>query len=246
LGPRWLAAADRQGMADPVVLVGSTPVVVGSLVVGGSLVVVVASVVVGAAVVVGAVVGGAAVVVGPVTGGWVLVTPRVENASLLVVVPALAGAVAGPPALVGLLRAPGPVAAVGVERLGVVVGSRGPVGAVDTDLGAGWVGTVARAKAGIRRSGEDWGGRMAEATRAARTPLVSPTATSSSLQGHRDVGRCRGRARRRCRGRDVRRCRGAGVDMGRVPVRLPVEADTAHFLGALPGRIPLRRWPHSP
>jgi hypothetical protein len=101
------------------------------------------------------------------------------------------------------------VAAVGVERLGVVVSARGPVGAVDTDLGAGWVGTVARAKAGIRRSGEDWGGRMAEATRAARTPLVSPTATSSSLQGHRDVGRCRGR--------DVCRCRGAGVDMGQGP-----------------------------
>jgi hypothetical protein len=217
LEPRWPLAADRQGMADPVVLVGSTPVVVGSLVVGGSLVVVVASVVVGgAAVVVGAVVGGAAVVVGPVTGGWVLVTPRVANASVLVVGPALAGAAAGPPALVGLLRAPGPVAAVGVERLGVV-GARGPAGAVDTDLGAGWVGTVARAKAGTRRSGEDWGGRMAEATRAARTPLVSPTATSSSLQGHRDVGRCRGRARGRCRGRDVRRCRGAGVDIAQGP-----------------------------
>ena len=201
-------------MADPVVLVGSTPVVVGSLV-GGSVLVVVASVVVGgAAVVVGPVVGGAAVVVGPVTGGWVLVTPRVKNASVLVVGPALAGVAAGPPALVGLLRAPGPVAAVGVERLGVVVGARDPAGAVDTDLGAGWVGTVARAKAGTRRSGEDWGGRMAEATRAARTPLVSPTATSSSLQGHRDVGRCRGRARGRCRGRDVRRCRGAGVDIG--------------------------------
>ena len=189
MGPRWLLAADPQGMADPVVLVGSTPVVVGS-VVGGSVLVVVASVVVV----------GAAVVVGPVTGGWVLVTPRVENASVLVVGPALAGAAAGPPALVGLLRAPGPVAAVGVERLGVVVGARDPAGAVDTDLGAGWVGTVARAKAGTRRSGEDWGGRMAEATRAARTPLVSPTATSSSLQGHRDVGRCRGRARGRCRG----------------------------------------------
>jgi len=77
-------------MADPVVLVGSTPVVIGSLVVGGSLVVVVTSVVVvGAAVVVVAsvVVGGAAVVVGPVTGGWVLVTPRGENASVLVVGP---------------------------------------------------------------------------------------------------------------------------------------------------------------
>ena len=203
-------ADHRHGMADPVVLVGSMPVVVGSLVVGGSVLVVVASVVVvGVAVVVGAVVGGAAVVVGPLTRGWVLVTPTVENASVVVVGPALAGATAGPPALVGLLRAPGPVAGAGVERLGVVVGARGPVGAVDTDLGAGWVGTVARAKAGIRRSGEDWGGRMAEATRAARTPLVSPTATSSSLQGHRDVGRCRGR--------DVRRCRGAGVDMGQGP-----------------------------
>ena len=235
MGPRWLLAADRQGMADPVVLVGSTPVVVGS-VVGGWVLVVVASVVVV----------GAAVVVGSVTGGWVLVAPMVENASVLVVGPALAGAAAGPPALVGLLRAPGPVAAVGVERLGVVVGARGPVGGVDTDLGAGWVRTVARAKAGVRRSGEDWGGRMAEATRAARTPLVSPTATSSSLQGHRDVGRCRGRARGRCRGRDIRRWRGVESAWPRVPVRLPVEADTAHFLGALPGRIPLRRWPCSP
>jgi hypothetical protein len=235
LGPRWLAAADRQGMADPVVLVGSTPVVVVGSVVGGWVLVVVASVVVV----------GAAVVVGSVTGGWVLVAPTVENASVLVVGPALAGAAAGPPALVGLLRAPGPVAAVGVERLGVVVGTRGPVGGVDTDLGAGWVRTVARAKAGVRRSGEDWGGRMAEATRAARTPLVSPTATSSSLQGHRDVGRCRGRTCGRCRGRDGRRCRGGGVGMGRVPVRRPVAGDIAHFLGALPGRIPLRRWARS-
>jgi hypothetical protein len=89
-------------MADPVVLVGSTPVVAGS-VVGGSVLVVVASVVVV----------GAAVVVGPVTGGWVLVAPRVENALVLVVGPALTGAAAGPPALVGLLRAPGPVAAGG-------------------------------------------------------------------------------------------------------------------------------------
>jgi hypothetical protein len=145
------------------------------------------------------------------------VTPRVENAWLLVVGPALARAAAGPPALVGLLRAPGPVAVVGVEPLGAVVGARGPVGAVDTDLGAGWVGTVATAKAGIRRSGEDWGGRMAEATRAARTPVVSPTATSSSLQGHRDVGRCRGRARGRCRGRDIRRWRGGGVGMAQRP-----------------------------
>jgi hypothetical protein len=259
LGPRRLLAAERQGMADPVVVVGSTPVVVGSLV-GGSVLVVVASVVVvGAAVVVGAVVGGAAVIVGPVTGGWVLVTPKVENAWLLVVGPA----VAGPAALVGLLTARGPVPEVGVEPVGVVVGARGPVGAVDTDLGAGWVGTVGRAKAGVRRSGEDWGGsRMAEATRAARTPLVSPTATSSSLQGHRDlgscrghevgrrrgrdVGRCRGCDLDRCWGRDGRRCRGVGSAWCSVPVRRPVAGDRAHCLGALPGRIPLRRWPHSP
>jgi hypothetical protein len=137
-------------MADPVVLVDSTPVVVGSL--GGSVLVVVASVVVvGVAVVVGAVVGGPAVVVGPVTGGWVLVTPRVENASLLVVGPALAGAAAGPPAPLDLLMARGPAAVVEVERLGAVVGSRGPVGAIDTDLGTGWVGTVARAKGRVRR-----------------------------------------------------------------------------------------------
>jgi hypothetical protein len=56
---------------------------------------------------------GGAVVVGPVTAGWLLVTPTVKNASLLVVVPALAGAAAGPAALVGLLTARGPVAEVG-------------------------------------------------------------------------------------------------------------------------------------
>src|SRR5215217_1556133 len=57
--PRRLAAANRQGIADPVVVVGSTPVVVGP-VVGGSVLVVVARVVVvvGMVVVVGAVVGG--------------------------------------------------------------------------------------------------------------------------------------------------------------------------------------------
>ena len=64
-------------------------VVVGPLVVVGSVLVVLASVVV----VVGAVVGGAAVVLELVTGGWVLVAPKVENASLLVVVvPAVVGA----------------------------------------------------------------------------------------------------------------------------------------------------------
>jgi hypothetical protein len=50
---------------------------------------------------------------------------------------------------------------------------------------------------------------VAEATKAARTAMVSPKATSPSLQGHRDLGRCRGR----CLGR----CRGGGVDMVHCP-----------------------------
>jgi hypothetical protein len=60
----------RHGIADPVVVVGSTAVVVGPVVGGSVLVVVTRVVVVGAAVVVGAVVVvGAAVLVGPVTEG---------------------------------------------------------------------------------------------------------------------------------------------------------------------------------
>jgi len=235
---RRLAADHCQGLAGPVVVVGSTPVVVGPVVVVGSVLVVVASVVVvGAAVVVGAVVGGAVVVVGPVTGGWVLVAPKVEKASVLVVVPAVAGAwLASPAVVVGPLTARGPVAEVVVERVGAVVGARGPVGGVDVGLGAGSVGTVGSARAGAR-FGDGWGSRVAEATRAARTPVVSPKATSSSRQGHRDLVRCRGGAGR---------CRGGGVDMGRSRFDGNVKASTAHFLGALPGRIPLRRWPHSP
>jgi hypothetical protein len=40
----------------------------------------------------------------------------------------------------------------------------------------------------------------------------------------------------------------AGVESAwsMVPVRLPFGADRVHFLGAMPGRIPLRGWPHSP
>src|SRR5829696_7145107 len=195
--PRPLAAADRHGIADPVVVVGSTAVVVGP-VVGGSVLVVVTSVEVV----------GAAVVVGAVTGGWVLVAPKVENASLLVVVLALAGAAAGPAALVGLLTARGPVAEVVVELVGALVGARGPVVGVNAGLGAGSVGTVGRARAGARPGGAGWGSRVAEATRAARTPVVSPKATSSSRQGHRELVRCRGGAGR---------CRGGGVDMGHGP-----------------------------
>jgi hypothetical protein len=176
------------------VVVGSTPVVVGP-VVGGSVLVVVASVVVvGAAVVVGAVVGGAAVVVGSVTGGWVLVAPKVENASVLVVVPAVVGAwpLTGPAVVVGPLTARGPVSGAVVEPVGAVVGTRGAVVGVDGGLGAGAVGSVGSARAGARLGGAGWGSRVAEATRAARTPVVSPKATSSSRQGHRELVRCRG------------------------------------------------------
>ena len=191
-------------------LVGSAPVVVGPVVVGSVLVVVAKVVVVSAAVVVGAVVGGAIVVVGPVTGGWVLVAPTVENASLLVVVPAVAGAwaVTGSAALVGPLTARDPVSGAVVERVGAVVGARGPVEGVDASLGVGSVGTVGSARAGARLGGAGWGSRVAEATRAARTPVVSPKATSSSRQGHRDLVRWRG---------GDGRCRGGGVDMGHGP-----------------------------
>jgi hypothetical protein len=236
---RW-RLTHRQGLADPIVLVGSTAVVVGPVVGGSELVVVTRVVVVGAAVVVGPAVGGAVVVVGPLTGGWVLVTLKAENASLLVVVPAVAGAWAltGPAALVGLLTARGPVAEVGVERVGAVVGARGLVVGVNAGLGAGSVGTVGRARAGARLGGAGWGSRVAEATRAARTPVVSPKATSMSRQGHRDLVRWRGGGGR---------CRGGGVDMGMSRFDGSFKkASTAHFLGALPGRIPLRRWPHSP
>jgi hypothetical protein len=218
------------------VVVGSTPVVVGPVVGGSVLVVVTSVVVVGAAVVVGAVVGGAVVVVGPVTGGWVLVAPTVENASVLVVVLAVVGAwpLTGLAALVGLLTARGPVA----EVVGALVGARGAVVGVNAGLGAGSVGSVGRARAGAQLGGPGWGSRVAEATRAARTPVVSPKATSMSRQGHRDLVRCRG---------GDGRCRGGGADMGMSRFDgIFKKAFTAHFLGALPGRIPLRRWPHSP
>jgi hypothetical protein len=192
-------------------------------------------------VVVGAVVGDGAVV-GPVTEGWVLVAPTVENASVVVVVSAVAGtwAVPGPGALVGLLTARrGLVSAVRVEMVGAVVGSQGPVVGVATDLAAGWTGTVSSPRTGARRARGGWGlSRVAEATRAARTPVVSPKATSPSLQGHRDVVRCRG-----C---DLGRCRGGGVGMVHGPGSTSFRGRQAHFLEAMPCRIPLRRWPHSP
>jgi hypothetical protein len=200
--PRRLLAADRQGTAGPVVVVGSAPVVVGPVVVGpvvvGWVLVVVASVVVGAAVVVETVVVGEAVV-GAATGGWV-VALTVENASVIVVVSAVADtwAVPGPGALVGLLTARrGPVSEVRVETVGAVVGSHGPVVGA-TDLAAGSAGTVSSPRTGARRVNGGWGlSGVTEATRAARTPLVSrrppapaskATVTSSDAAGATSAG----------------------------------------------------------
>jgi hypothetical protein len=148
---------------------------------------------------------GAVVVVGVVAGGWV-VAPTVEIASVIVVVPAVAGAwaLAGPGVVVGLLTAGGTVSGVEVERVGAVAGSRGSVVGVDTDHVAGSAWTAGSTRVGARRGGGGWGdSRVAEATRAARTAVVSPKATSLSLQGHGDIARCRGPGDISCRRRDV-------------------------------------------
>jgi hypothetical protein len=161
-------------------------VVVGSVVVG-SVLVGVASVVVGAAVAVGAVVVvvvaavvvvGAVVGVGVVTGGWMVLAPTVESASVILVLPAVAGAwaLAGPGVVVGLLTASGTVSGIGierVERVGALVGSRGPVVGVDSDLVAGSAWTAGRTRVGTRRGRDGWGDRVAEVTRAARTAVVA-------------------------------------------------------------------------
>jgi hypothetical protein len=208
-------------VAGPVV-VGAAPVVVGpALVVGpvvGAMLVVVTSVVVDAAVVDGAVVVGPTVVDGAVTVGWV-VAPTTEGAVVVVVPPTVAGAwaVAGPVVVVGLLTARRPGLGV-VEGGGVVVGSRGAAVVVDADVGAGLVGTVGSATPGTRRGGSGWGSRVAEATRAARTVVVSPKTNSSNLQGRRGLARCRG----------------AGVGM----VHRPGSAGSSGFLG-VPASRPL-------
>ena len=179
------------------VVVGVGPVVVGAaLVVGpvvGAMLVVDTGVVVDATVLVGAVVVGPAVVGGAVTVGWV-VAPTVEGAVVGVLRPTVAGAwtVAGPVVVVGPLTARRPgfavveaEGAVGVSRCAVVV-------VLDTDVGAGLIGDVGSATPGARRVGSGWGGRVAEATRAARTAVVSPKTNSSNLQGRRGLARCRG------------------------------------------------------
>jgi hypothetical protein len=182
-------------MGPVVVVVG--PVVVGAaLVVGpvvGAMLVVDTNVVVDATVLVGAVVVGPAVVDGAVTMGWVM-APTVEGAVVGVLRPTVAGAwaVAGPVVVVGPLTALRPGPGVG-DGGGAVVVSRGVVVVVlDTDVGAGLVGDVGSATPGAWRGGSGWGSRVAEATRAARTAVVSPKMNSSGLHGRRGVARCRG------------------------------------------------------
>ena len=183
-----------------VIVVGVWLVVVGA-VVGGILVVdtmlvVGTRVVVGAAVVAAAavVVGGLAVVGGAVAVDWVVVAASEDERAVPVVAPptlAGAGAVADRVVVVAALAAlgPGPGA---VEGGGAVVGSRSPVVVVDAAVGAGLVGEVGSATPGAWRGGWGWGIRVAEATRAARTAVVSPKTNSSSLQGRRGLARCRG------------------------------------------------------
>jgi hypothetical protein len=185
-----------------VVVVGSVLVVVGPVVVGSALVVVSRVVVdstleVETAVVVGAVMVGSGAVLGVVTGGCVVSLG--SGASDVVRRPA---GVIGRPAAEGVVS-------------GLLVGGEGAVAGswvvvvvvvkdVDVEVRAGSVVTVGSATPGARRGGSGWGSRVAEATRAARTAVVHPKATSSSLQGRRALARCRGR----------------GVGMGIVPVRL--------------------------
>jgi hypothetical protein len=194
-GPVVVVAAPV--VVGPVVVVAG-PVEVGAALVvgpvGGAMLVVDTSVVVDTAVLVGAVVVGPAVVGGAVTVGWV-VAPTVEGAVVGVLRPTVAGAwtVVGPVVVVGPLPARRPGFAV-VEGGGAVVVSRGAVVVVvvDADVGTGCVGNVGCATPGTRRGGSDWGSKVAEATMAASTAVVSPKTNNSSLQGRRGVARCRG------------------------------------------------------
>ena len=218
-GPVVVVAAPV--VVGPVVVVAGPVEVGAALVVGpvvGAMLVVDTSVVVDATVLVGAVVVGPAVVGGAVTMGWV-VAPTVQGAVVVVVPPTVAGAwaVAGPVVVVGLLTARRPGFGV-VEGGGVVVGSRGAVVVVDADVGAGCVGEVGCATLGTWRGGSGWGSRVAEATRAARSAVVSPKTNSSSLQGRRGLARCRG----------------GGVGM----VHRPGSAGSSGFLG-VPASRPL-------
>jgi hypothetical protein len=188
------------------VVVGST-VVVGAVVLGSTVVVVLGStvvVVLGCTVVVGV------VIVGVVMVGCVVVAPKVESAWLVVVLPptvAGAPAVAGRAVVGGLPVASGALSGVVIGGAGEVVGSPGAV-VVNACVGAGLAGRVGSAPPGACCGGVGWwGARLAEATTAARTAVVSPKANSSIRQG-----------------RGLARCRGDGVGMCLVPVRLVLPA----------------------
>jgi hypothetical protein len=171
-----------------VVVVGSVLVVVGPVVVGSALVVVSRVVVdstleVETAVVVGAVMVGSGAVLGVVTSGCVV---------------SLGGGASDvarrPAVVIGRLAPEGVVSGLLVGGEGAVAGSWVVVVVVvkDVDVGAGSTVMVGRATPGARRGGSGWGSRVAEATRAARTAVVSPKATSRSLHGRRGLARCRG------------------------------------------------------
>jgi hypothetical protein len=159
------------------------------------------------AVVVGAVMVGSGAVLGVVTEDWV-VAPRAEGV-LVAVVSLGSGASAGgrrPAVVIGRLTAEGLISGLLVGGEGAVVGCCVvAVKDVEVEVGAGLVVTVGSATPGPRCGDGGWGGnKVAEATRAARTAVVNPKATSSSLQGRRALARCRG----------------GGVGMCIVPVRL--------------------------
>jgi hypothetical protein len=184
---------------------------VGSALVVVSRVVVDSTLEVETAVVVGAVMVGSGAVLGVVTEGWI-VAPRAEGV-LVAVVSLGSGASAGvcrPAVVIGRLTAEGVLSGLLVGGEGAVVGSCVVmvvvvVKDVDVEVRAGSVVTVGSATPGARCGDGDCGGnKVAEATRAARTAVVSPKATSRSLQGRRGLARCRG----------------GGVGMCIVPVRL--------------------------
>jgi hypothetical protein len=62
--------------------------------------------------------------------------------------------------VVGLLTAGGTVSGMGVEGVGAVVGSRGPVVGVDADLVAGSAWTAGSTRVGARRGGDGLGGQQ--------------------------------------------------------------------------------------
>jgi hypothetical protein len=181
-----------------VVVVGSVLVVVGPVVVGSALVVVSKVVVdstleVETAVVVGAVMVGSGAVLGVVTGSW-LVAPGVAYVLVAFVSlqPGASAVASRPPGVIGRLAADGLVSGLPVGGEGAVVGSVVVLVVKEVDVGAGSDVAVGSATPGARRGGSGWGSRVAEATRAARTAVENPKATSSSLQGRRALARCRG------------------------------------------------------